>query len=340
MAVLKRVLVGLLVLIVALVAIAFLLPRKVHVERSLVIGAPPATVFTLTNGFRGFNRWSPWFERDPNAAYVYEGPDQGVGARMTWKSDKKDVGSGSQEIVASTPWESVAVHLEFAGEGGADTRFAFAPQENGTKVTWSFDTDLGSNPVARYFGLMFDRFVGPDYEKGLAKLKALAEGLPRTDFSDLAVEAVRVSPATLAFVSARTSKDPKEIGAAIGAAYAEVQQFIAKNGLDPAGAPLCVTTKWETDAYEFDAGFPVNRAPDGSPPATGRVKVRQTYGGKALKVDYYGPYENMEPTYEKLFAYAAASAMERAGDPWEEYLSDPASTPPEKLLTRIYLPVK
>jgi hypothetical protein len=27
----------------------------------------------------------------------------------------------------------------------------------------------------RWFGLLMDRFIGPDYDKGLAKLKALAE---------------------------------------------------------------------------------------------------------------------------------------------------------------------
>jgi hypothetical protein len=27
----------------------------------------------------------------------------------------------------------------------------------------------------RWFGLLMERFVGPDYDKGLAKLKALAE---------------------------------------------------------------------------------------------------------------------------------------------------------------------
>jgi hypothetical protein len=49
------------------------------------------------------------------------------------------------------------------------------PEGDGSRVTWAFDTDLGMNPMARYMGLAFERFIGPDYERGLAKLKQLAE---------------------------------------------------------------------------------------------------------------------------------------------------------------------
>jgi len=35
--------------------------------------------------------------------------------------------------------------------------------------------DLGNNPIARYAGLMFDKWIGGDYEKGLARLKQVME---------------------------------------------------------------------------------------------------------------------------------------------------------------------
>ena len=35
--------------------------------------------------------------------------------------------------------------------------------------------DLGGNPVNRYFGLIMDKMIGPDFEEGLAKLKEIAE---------------------------------------------------------------------------------------------------------------------------------------------------------------------
>jgi hypothetical protein len=34
---------------------------------------------------------------------------------------------------------------------------------------------MGMNPVGRYMGLMMDRWVGGDYERGLLQLKAQVE---------------------------------------------------------------------------------------------------------------------------------------------------------------------
>ena len=41
-----------------------------------------------------------------------------------------------------------------------------------------------------------------------------------------------------------------------------------------------------------------------------------------------------------LFAYLAARGMEQNGPPWDEYVTDPGSTPQAELRTNIYLPVK
>ena len=45
-------------------------------------------------------------------------------------------------------------------------------------VWWKLLGNLGFNPVARYMGLMFNDWVGADYEKGLAKLKRVVESAP------------------------------------------------------------------------------------------------------------------------------------------------------------------
>jgi len=103
---------------------------------------------------------------------------------------------------------------------------------------------MGAGPVGRYFGLVMDRMVGPDFDEGLANLKKLAESLPKTDFADLAVERIDASPVTVAYVAAHASHDPKEIGAAIGAAYMKIGQFAKANGLKQAGAPITIDTKW------------------------------------------------------------------------------------------------
>jgi ribosome-associated toxin RatA of RatAB toxin-antitoxin module len=172
---LRKVLYGLAIVLVALVGIAFFLPRQVHVERSISMRAPAATVFDLVNGFQRFNEYSPWYEHDPKAQYTFEGPASGVGARMSWHSEQANVGSGSQEIVRSEPLSLVHSKLDFGADGTAMAIWTIEPEEDGSRVTWAFETDLGMNPIARYMGLAIGRFVGTDYEKGLANLKRVAE---------------------------------------------------------------------------------------------------------------------------------------------------------------------
>jgi len=168
-------------LIVVIVAIAYILPGSVKVQRETVIDAAPGKVFALVNSFENFNQWSPWYEKDPDGDYRIEGPGQGVGARMTWASEKPDVGSGSQEIIESVPDKLVRTKLDFGDMGNANAFFEIEPRgDDGTRLVWGFDTDLGLNPVSRYFGLMFERWIGPDYENGLAKLKTLAEAKAET----------------------------------------------------------------------------------------------------------------------------------------------------------------
>src|SRR6516162_7256303 len=107
MRLIKGLLVFLFVLVVALIGVAFVLPGSAHVERSITIDRPASVVFAVLNSYRRFNEWSPWADKDPNAAYTVTGPVSGVGAKQSWHGDPKTVGSGSQEIVESKPNESV-----------------------------------------------------------------------------------------------------------------------------------------------------------------------------------------------------------------------------------------
>ena len=166
---------AILLLAAILSAIAFLLPAAAHVERQALIRKPAEQIFPLVNDFRQFNRWSPWADYDPEAHYEFSGPASGVGAQMRWSSEHPNVGTGSQEITGSESNRRVDVSLDFGAQGTAKAYYLLTDTDQGTLVTWAFDTDLGNNPVARYMGLLFDRWIGKDYKRGLARLKAIAE---------------------------------------------------------------------------------------------------------------------------------------------------------------------
>ena len=83
--------------LVAIVAIgvggAYLIPAETVVQRQAVINAPPEKVFAIVGDLRRFKEWSPWADLDPNLQYTFEGPETGVGQKMSWVSEKPDVGA-------------------------------------------------------------------------------------------------------------------------------------------------------------------------------------------------------------------------------------------------------
>ena len=162
-------------IIVVLAGISFLLPREVEVSRSVVINATAKEIFPLVNDLKRHS-WSPWVQLDPNAKFSYSGPDAGVGQKVRWQSDDDNVGTGSQEITESITDKRIETALDFGAQGNATAGFDFDASDRATKVTWRFKTDVGNNPVARWFGLMFDTWIGAEYEKGLTNLKAEVEG--------------------------------------------------------------------------------------------------------------------------------------------------------------------
>ncbi|WP_319545756.1 SRPBCC family protein [Ruegeria conchae] len=176
MRLIKRILVAFLLIILALVGVSFLLPGKAEVSRSITIDAPAAKIFPYVNSMQETEKWSPWLSRDPETKLSYSGPDAGVGNTLNWSSDNPQVGTGSQEIVESTPDQSVRTALDFGPMGTATATFALQSEGAGTQVNWGFVSELGMNPMSRWMGLMMDNWVGGDYERGLENLKALVEG--------------------------------------------------------------------------------------------------------------------------------------------------------------------
>jgi hypothetical protein len=173
---LKKILIGLALLIAALVVIVALQPSEFRVERSAAIAAPPADVFAQVNDLHKWDAWSPWAKLDPNAKIAFEGPEAGQGAAMTWAGNDQ-VGEGKLTIVESRPSDAVKLKVDFVKpyEATSNSDFAFKPDGAGTSVTWTMTAQ--HNFLEKAFCLVMNgkKMVGDDLEKGLAQLKALAE---------------------------------------------------------------------------------------------------------------------------------------------------------------------
>ncbi|HSD75056.1 MAG TPA: SRPBCC family protein [Steroidobacteraceae bacterium] len=345
MKIVKTILVGLVALIVLLIVIALFLPAAAHVERSVSISAPPAVVFDIVNSLRRFNEWSPWYELDPAARFTYSGPENGVGARVEWTSENRELGAGSQEIVESVPLQHVRTQLDFAGDGQADVALKLVPEGQGTNVTWSLDRPFGYNLPSRYFGLWLDRALGPYYEKGLGNLKVIAEAEATAPPATAALQItdVELSALDIVYVPGTSAPDPEAIATALTSAYAALNAFLKANQLQPSGQPLAINEFFDESGWGFEAAIPFRGSEAARARAAqtnGPVKIGQTYAGRALKGVHIGPRSTLPDTYRQLEDHMAQQHLEPNGRSWEQYMSDTRGTPQDQVETHVYLPVK
>ncbi|QBB69495.1 hypothetical protein ELE36_03375 [Pseudolysobacter antarcticus] len=337
----------LIVLLVLLIGVAFLLPAKVHVERSIVIDRPTSEVFAVVNSFKLFNSWSPWAEKDPNAKYTFEGPRSGVGAKISWVGNDQ-VGSGNQTITESDSKQAdkrVSSAIDFGEMGKVSADFFLSSAPKGSQVRWtmdmnlpmSFDQKFVSNLIGRYMGLFMDKLVGPDYERGLGKLKVLLEGFPNVDIAGMDGEPVELAAHKILFVSAHSSNDVAATSATLAAAYTQIRSYALANRILLMDAPLSITTSSDASGWQFDAAIPVDRI-DGA--ADDQVKSGTTYAGKAVQFWSVGAYDKLTDSIARAYAWLAVNGYQPADRLIEQYIDDPASMPVEQVRTQIQIPVK
>ena len=146
------------------------------VQRSTTVQAPPGRLFEQVVDLRRWPAWSPWEDLDPELRRTYGGAERGVGSTYAWSGNRK-AGQGRMEITDADDPTRVVVALDFLKpfKSSSVTTFTFAPEGDGTRVTWTMagPRTLGLKIMGIFTSM--DKLVGKDFEKGLARLKTLAE---------------------------------------------------------------------------------------------------------------------------------------------------------------------
>jgi len=178
--VLKKILIGIGVLIVLALIAGFFMPEEWKVEETIMIDAPPESIHAWVGNLRRWPQWTPWNEEmDPTVEYSYEGPEEGAGQISKWNGKK--AGEGELTVTKSSPKTGLFYDLWFADTDAVSKgsiMYEHVPDQKGTKVTWSNLGALGRNPLLRLFGPVIEGAVSDDFSKGLAKLKVQVESSP------------------------------------------------------------------------------------------------------------------------------------------------------------------
>jgi len=153
------------------------LPNHVDVKSSIEIHAKQEAVFQQVNVIKNRKKWSP-FESDTTLIDTYQGPAEGVGARYTWKGLNQDKGSIS--ILKSQESSYIKTELDFGTQGNSYGEWHFKQIGDNTLVKWGLHLQGLHYPFGRWLGLLMPKMMKAEANKGLKRLKEIAEKLEST----------------------------------------------------------------------------------------------------------------------------------------------------------------
>ncbi|MBI4930430.1 MAG: SRPBCC family protein [Bacteroidetes bacterium] len=339
MKIVKGILIALVVLAAIVSIVGFLSPKHVHVERSLTISAPAEIIHEQINNLKNWEKWSPWQKMDPAMKTEYSGSEAGAGASSKWTSENKNVGSGDMTITSSTP-DSITTAINFMENGTATGKFIFAKSDSGIKVTWSMESDMGMNPIGRIFGLFMDKMMGPDFEKGLAGIKEVAEAIPTGPKKYRGFEVMEMDSPEMVYIGKKDSLGWAQISEFYQKNLPAIFEAVGKAKLEPAASPSGLYFSWDTvnKIAVMAAAIPVKGD------SKTKVKGFETFilpAGKMLHIAYMGGYNGIGTAHMAMDDYMHEKGFMQLTPIAEEYVTDPGKEPDStKWLTNVYYPVK
>ena len=339
MKVLKVIILLLVVLVAATAAVGFLSPSHVHVERSLIIKAPAEIIHGQINDLRNWEKWSPWHKMDTAMKIEYNSIASGAGAGYKWNSNNKNVGSGEMTITASNK-DSISTAMNFMENGIATGNFIFSKADSGIKVTWTMESDMGMNPIGRIFGLFMDKMVGPDFEKGLAGLKQIAEAVPTGPKTYRGYEVKEEDSQEVVYIGKKDTMGWDKIEEFYAKNFPDLLQAIGKAKLEMAGAPSGLYFKWDSISKTADVAVAVAIKGD----AKTKLKGYETFvvpSSKTLHIVYMGGYGKIGNAHYAMDEYMKEKNLLQSNPVIEEYISGPSKEKDStKWVTNVFYRVK
>jgi hypothetical protein len=173
---LKKILIGVAVVVAAFLVFVATRPDTYTVTRSKVVPGPSGVAFAQVADFHNWGAWSPWEKMDPAMKKTFEGTPGAAGSTYAWDGEK--AGAGKMTLVEAKAGEQIKIRLDFTKPMESPNNeivFGFKPSGNGTNVTWTMNGTNGF--MGKMFGVFMDMdsMLGKDFEGGLNGLTTVAD---------------------------------------------------------------------------------------------------------------------------------------------------------------------
>lgn len=310
--------IGVLILIAIILGLTG--PKSFDFSRSIVIEARPDQVWQHISSLKKMGEWAPWSEGNPSMVIEYSGDDGQIGSYASWTSKQ---GKGRQVLSKLEPYKEVESQLTFKmpwGESHPVGYIHLADRAGSTKTTWGIK---GENDfVGRIFGslMSMDKTVGPEFDKGLNKLKSMVEESAKTSSGKYRIDNGNYPGGK--YIAVRATNTFEDRYKFYIAHFTNLINIISQAGAKMEGFPSGFYYTWDTIKQKTDMAAAVGfsgaeiKAPEG-------MQVITLPSSRYLTTDYYGGYYGIGKAHDALREYIRDYKLEHVPPAIEAYITDP-----------------
>jgi len=276
--------------------------------------------------------WWPGIQSDSSIKVQYSEIKTGIGASFSWISSNYNTGSGKISIISDIQPDSIQVLIDYGKNGKSTSKFILQKEGRNTRLIWRLESDMGINPLTRWFGLFTDRMTGPDIERGLHNLASLLE----ENFTQNGFEIVEIEVPARILLAVRDTASPATVSHKMALMFNQISMFLKRKHHSPIGPPMTIFHSFSTSSIDLEACIPISST---IIPPSGML-CYELKSQSALMVSFKGSYNQIAGAYSAMQAEIKERSIDISGSPWEEYITDTEiSSDSIAIYTNVYYPV-
>lgn len=151
---------------------AAMLPDSFEVSREITIERSPEVVYATIADLSKWRSWDPWQAKEPSLTLSVLKSD-GEETQARWL--RNNVEDGRITLRRTRPPIQLEMTLETVREPARQLEFILQNLGGKTRLKWTVSGKNGLYPLGNIFALQMNKYVGPNYEEALGKLKVYIE---------------------------------------------------------------------------------------------------------------------------------------------------------------------
>ncbi|MCM5663967.1 transcriptional regulator [Galbibacter mesophilus] len=341
MRILKYLIFLFLILAIGLSIYVAIQPDEYKIVKTRVVYAPKAVIYEYINNIKSWEKWSVWYDQDPNMKVTYGENFKGDGASASWDSEVHGKGTITSDfnsidslsyIADITEPKDAKAHRFFTLDSTVD--------ENEVIITSGIEGNLSfKDKFFILFQHSMENKFGSDFENSLAKLDSVVIADMKT-YSITPVGKTEYGGGYYLYET--TSAKQNEIDLAAKRMFPEIEAFMEQNLIQSSGNRFTLFEQWDesNNSAIFSTAIPVKEriiTPAGSSILCGFIDP-----GIYYKTVLKGDTVNINEAWSKAREAIKKDGLEidNSRKPFETYIvTKEDSANPADFVSEIYIPI-